>query len=240
MSLSKTVLGQGKRLLMEAALKLNANSRSLNALSLRELAREAGLNPNTFYRHFKDFDELGMAIIEEMTKEIRQPLRDLRRRAAESVVPPGTTQHSWQENPQLNLAKSMQVNKATVKLFFDYVASNPNAFILGVRELHGASVHLRKALRKVMQDFAQDMADDIQALNLLPEVDQETLYHISETISREMFQLSMDYIEQPEQREEICLKAEKMIISLSIGSAVLHGYGSLLMGALSGNDTLTT
>ena len=52
-------------------------TRSLNALSLRELAREAGLNPNTFYRHFKDFDELGMAIIEEMSREIRQPLRAL-------------------------------------------------------------------------------------------------------------------------------------------------------------------
>ena len=67
MSLSKSVLAQGKRLLMEAALKLNASTRSLNALSLRELAREAGLNPNTFYRHFKDFEELGMAIIGEMT-----------------------------------------------------------------------------------------------------------------------------------------------------------------------------
>ncbi|AUM13533.1 TetR family transcriptional regulator [Ketobacter alkanivorans] len=236
MSLSKSVLAQGKRLLMEAALKLNANTRSLNALSLRELAREAGLNPNTFYRHFKDFDELGMAIIEEMTKEIRQPLRALRRQAAESVVPPGTPQDSWQENPQLNLAKSMQVNKATVKLFFDYVANNPNAFILGVRELHGASPVLRKALRKVMVDFAQDMADDIQDLNLLPELDPAILYDVSETVSREMFQLSMDYIEQPDKRDEICLKAEKLIISLTTGSAVLHGYGPLLLGALAGTD----
>ncbi|HCB40305.1 MAG TPA: TetR family transcriptional regulator, partial [Gammaproteobacteria bacterium] len=164
MSLSKSVLAQGKRLLMEAALKLNASTRSLNALSLRELAREAGLNPNTFYRHFKDFDELGMAIIEEMTKQIRQPLRDLRRRAAESVAPAGTQLESWEDNPRLNLAKATQVNQATVKLFFDYVAANPNAFILGIRELHGASPVLRKALRQVMEDFAQDMADDIEEL----------------------------------------------------------------------------
>lgn len=232
MSLSKSVLAQGKRLLMEAALKLNASTRSLNALSLRELAREAGLNPNTFYRHFKDFDELGMAIIEEMTKQIRQPLRDLRRRAAESVAPAGTQLESWEDNPRLNLAKATQVNQATVKLFFDYVATNPNAFILGIRELHGASPVLRKALRQVMEDFAQDMADDIEELRLMPALERSHLYDISETISREMFQLSMDYIEQPERREQICLKAEKMITALIMGSAVLHGHGPTLMQAL--------
>ncbi|HAG93084.1 MAG: TetR family transcriptional regulator [Pseudomonadales bacterium] len=232
MSLSKSVLAQGKRLLMEAALKLNASTRSLNALSLRELAREAGLNPNTFYRHFKDFDELGMAIIEEMTKQIRQPLRDLRRRAAESVAPAGTQLESWEDNPRLNLAKATQVNQATVKLFFDYVAANPNAFILGIRELHGASPVLRKALRQVMEDFAQDMADDIEELRLMPALERSHLYDISETISREMFQLSMDYIEQPERREQICLKAEKMITALIMGSAVLHGHGPTLMQAL--------
>ena len=232
MSLSKSVLAQGKRLLMEAALKLNASTRSLNALSLRELAREAGLNPNTFYRHFKDFDELGMAIIEEMTKQIRQPLRDLRRRAAESVAPAGTQLESWEDNPRLNLAKATQVNQATAKLFFDYVAANPNAFILGIRELHGASPVLRKALRQVMEDFAQDMADDIEELRLMPALERSHLYDISETISREMFQLSMDYIEQPERREQICLKAEKMITALIMGSAVLHGHGPTLMQAL--------
>ena len=232
MSLSKSVLAQGKRLLMEAALKLNASTRSLNALSLRELAREAGLNPNTFYRHFKDFDELGMAIIEEMTKQIRQPLRDLRRRAAESVAPAGTQLESWEDNPRLNLAKATQVNQATVKLFFDYVAANPNAFILGIRELHGASPVLRKALRQVMEDFAQDMADDIEELRLMPALERSHLYDISETISREMFQLSMDYIEQPERREQICQKAEKMITALIMGSAVLHGHGPTLMPAL--------
>ena len=51
MSLSKSVLAQGKRLLMEAALKLHANTRSLNALSLRELAREAGLNDDLALLH---------------------------------------------------------------------------------------------------------------------------------------------------------------------------------------------
>ena len=47
----------GKLKLIQAALRLITETRSLTSLGLRELAREAGLNPNTFYRHFKSLDE---------------------------------------------------------------------------------------------------------------------------------------------------------------------------------------
>jgi len=231
MGVSNKVSAKGKRLLIEAALKLTATTRSLSALSLREVAREAGLNPNTFYRHFKNFDDLGLAIIREMTQELRQPLRDLRREAADSVSK--GTAVSWQQNPKLNLLRSMEVTRVTVKLFFDYVEDHPNAFILGVRELHGASPVMRNALRSMMNDFAQDIAEDIQILNLLPEVNQATLLDIAEVIGREMFLLSMDYIEQPEQRSQICEKAQRLITSLTVGHAVLNGYGPVLSEALS-------
>lgn len=229
---SKSVLAEGKRLLMSAALDLTAKNRSLGAFSLRELARRAGLNPNTFYRHFKDFDDLGLAIIDELSDQIRQPLRDLRRKAAESVVPPGSPPISWQENPRLNFVRSLQVSNETVRLFFDYVESNPNAFILGVRELHGASPALRKALRQLMQDFALDMAEDIEALGLLPTLDSAALLSIAEVISRELFMLSMDYIEQPEQRDQICQKAGMSIVNLTMGGAMIAGHVDLLVDAL--------
>ncbi|MEZ5511328.1 MAG: TetR family transcriptional regulator [Gammaproteobacteria bacterium] len=230
-SLTSMAAAQGKRLLMEAALTLTARSRSINALGLRELAREAGLNPNTFYRHFKSIDELGLAIIEEMTRQIRQPIRDLRRKAAESVAPTDQAGISWEENPALNLQKGLLVTQQTVKLFLDYVLQNPNAFIMGVRELHGASPVLRQALRKVMVDFAADMAEDIRQLNLLPMLDEAAIQDVATIVSREMFQLSMDYIEQPEQREAIQRQAESMVTTLFTGAAVMRGYGHLLLRA---------
>ncbi len=232
MSYLKNVKVEGKRLLMEAALKLAVNTRSLDAFSLRELARNAGLNPNTFYRHFKDFDELGLAIISEVMDQIRQPLRDLRREAAESAVPEGSLSISWQENPRLNFVRSLQVNNATVELFFKFVESNPEAFIVGVRELHGSSPVLRKALRALMKDFAHDMAEDIEVLGLLPKLDSASLLSVSEAISREMFQLSMNYIEEPERRDEICQQAGASIVNLTMGSAVLAGHVELLADAL--------
>lgn len=232
-SLTHAVAAQGKRLLMEAALTLTARSRSLNAVGLRELAREAGLNPNTFYRHFKSIDELGLAIIEEMARQIRQPIRDLRRQAAVAVLPAAGAALSWEENPALNLQRGMLVTQQTVKLFLDYVLQNPNAFIMGVRELHGASPVLRKALRQMMRDFAADMAADIRELNLVPMLNEQAIQEVATVVSREMFQLSMDYIEQPEQRDAIRRHAETMITTLFTGAAVMNGHGHLLLRAMS-------
>ena len=219
----------GKRLLMEAALRLTSTSRSLSSLGLRELAREAGLNPNTFYRHFRDVDDLGLTVIGEITRLLRQPLRDLRREAAQRAVN--------DEGPLLpkllgiDLGRGRRVCHETVQLFFDFVAEHPEAFIIGVRELHGASPVLREALRQVMDDFADDMAEDIIEFKLLPDIVSAAAVHqVSGLISRSLFEQSLDYIGQPQRREAICALAEEQIVMLFTGASVLQGMGQLRLG----------
>src|SRR5471030_2495296 len=68
-------LPAGKRKLIEAALRLTAEGRSFASLGLRELAREAGLNPNTFYRHFDALDELAREAVEWVSRRLRPMLR---------------------------------------------------------------------------------------------------------------------------------------------------------------------
>ncbi|CAD5108187.1 TetR family transcriptional regulator [Zestomonas carbonaria] len=216
----------GKRLLMEAALRLTSTSRSLSSLGLRELAREAGLNPNTFYRHFKDVDDLGMAVIRDISTQLRQPLRDLRREAA--LRAEGTEQG---ESPKLfgiDLSRGRRVCHETVQLFFDFVDSHPEAFIIGVRELHGASPVLRAALQEVMEEFGADMAEDIFEFKLLPALmERPVVLRLSNLISRNLFQLSLDYLGQPEQRESIRTLAEEQVVMLFTGASVLQGLGQL-------------
>lgn len=216
----------GKTLLLEAALRLTSTSRSLSNLGLRELAREAGLNPNTFYRHFKDVDDLGLTVIRQISTQLRQPLRDLRREAAERAV-----QSTQADSPMLfgiDLQRGRRVCHETVQLFFDFVAHNPEAFIIGVRELHGPSAVLRAALQEVMDGFGADMAEDIMAFKLLPEmVSPAVVLQVSNLISRNLFQLSLDYIGQPELRPSICALAEEQIVMLFAGASVLQGLGQL-------------
>ena len=74
--------------IIAAALKLLGPSRSVSTLSLREVAREAGIAPNSFYRHFHDLDELAVALIDLAGQSLRQIIGEARQRASseQSVV----------------------------------------------------------------------------------------------------------------------------------------------------------
>jgi TetR/AcrR family transcriptional regulator, fatty acid biosynthesis regulator len=50
--------------LLAAALRLVGPNRSISTISLREVAREAGIAPTSFYRQFRDMDELAVALID--------------------------------------------------------------------------------------------------------------------------------------------------------------------------------
>lgn len=53
-----------RRALLSATLRLAATY-GFSSLSLREVAREAEIAPTSFYRHFEDMEQLGLALIEE-------------------------------------------------------------------------------------------------------------------------------------------------------------------------------
>ncbi len=220
---TKTVTAQGKRLLLDAALRLAAVSRSLSGLGLRELAREAGLNPNTFYRHFKTVDDLGLEMITEMGARIRQPLRDLRFEAAQRAGQDTEVKLMF----GVDLRRGQRVCQETVELFFDYAAQNPQAFIVGVRELHGSSKPLRDALEQMMEAFALDMAEDLEKLQLLPNLEPSAVRQVSSMISRQLFQQSLDYIEQVDRRPAICAEAQAQILMMFAGATVLQAVGEL-------------
>jgi AcrR family transcriptional regulator len=206
------LIAKGKKLLIQAGLRLAVHTRSIRALGVRELGREAGLNPNTFYRHFKGMDDLGLAMINSVVGDLRQPLRDLRRKAAEPLGIPA------EDDFVVNLKRTRLAKWETVKLFFQFVEGAPEAFIVGVSELHGSSPVLRQALRDVLRDFATDMAEDFRALGLLPMLDDETIGRVSTLIIETMFYKTTEYIEKPERRAAILAEADKCVRMMLIGA----------------------
>lgn len=66
-----------RRAIIAAALKLLADS-SFSALSLRLVTREAGIVPAAFYRHFDSMDALGLVLIDESFRSLRETLRAAR------------------------------------------------------------------------------------------------------------------------------------------------------------------
>ncbi len=60
-----------------AALEL-LGDRGFSGLSLREVTRQAGVVPAAFYRHFDSMDALGLVLIDESFRSLRDMLRNAR------------------------------------------------------------------------------------------------------------------------------------------------------------------
>jgi len=66
-----------RRAIVSAALHLLAEH-SFGGLSLREVTREAGISPAAFYRHFESMEALGLVLIDESFRSLRDMLRGAR------------------------------------------------------------------------------------------------------------------------------------------------------------------
>ena len=67
-----------RQALLDAALLRIEAGESFDSLSLRSVARGAGIVPNAFYRHFASMDELGLTLVEESFRTLRAMLREAR------------------------------------------------------------------------------------------------------------------------------------------------------------------
>lgn len=66
-----------RRAIIAAALTLLSET-SFSGLSLREVTREAGIVPAAFYRHFESMEALGLVLIDESFRSLRDSLRAAR------------------------------------------------------------------------------------------------------------------------------------------------------------------
>lgn len=232
MGVAKPAVARGKHLLIRAALKLALKTRSIGALGVREIGREAGLNPNTFYRHFSSLDDLGIAIVDEVMSDLRGPLRDIRRRAAEAVssVTPGaaTPTEYWSHC----LKKAKVVARQTMALYFDFVLKNPEAFLIGVSELSGSSSQLRQKLSEALEAMSNDLAEDIRIYQLLPMLSDYAVREMSSFITRHIFILSTEYIDAPKKRTDMEEAAYSLMINLVAGAIAMEVIDRDIMAEL--------
>ena len=186
----------GRQRLFDATLRLAAKTRSIHALGLREIGREAGLNPNTFYRHFRDLDELAHALVDDIGTELRRELRERRLRATAGE----------------------DAAAQTVDYVFDFALRRPEAISVAVREIHGASPSLRLALRKLIDGIASDMAEDARTMKLTPGLDAISLHRLCAIVVEHIFYRCLDVIEQPRQRAQLLREAVEFITMLFAGA----------------------
>ncbi len=166
---------QTRATLLQAALNLMGQGRSFTSLALREIAREAGMVPNAFYRHFRNTDELGLALVEEVGITLRRLLREERQ---------------VQVSPKERLRRSVAV-------YQEYVKSNRLLFLFISSERSGGSRILRLAIRNEVTHFTNEMAQDFRSLGVYPEMSTASLQMICGLIVMTMLAAATDILDLP-------------------------------------------
>lgn len=168
--------------LIDAALKLMSEGRSFTSLGLREVTREAGLVPTAFYRHFRDMDELGLALVEEGGLTLRRLLREARK----AGVP------------------AQDIVRSSVRIYLAYVREHHLHFGFIVGERMGGSPTIRRAIRTEVNHFANEMAQDTQQLGLLNrELSTATLQMICGLVVSTMLNAASDILDLPPKQTKL-------------------------------------
>ena len=166
---------QTRKSLVQAALQLMGEGRSFTSLGIREIAREADMVPNAFYRHFRNTDELGLSLVEEVGVTLRQLLRQARQ----------------PDSPDTSLVRK------SVRVYHQYIRDNRLLFLFISSERAGGSRILRMAIREEVRHFVDDMARDMQAMPTYRSMPLPTLQMVCSLIVNTMLAAAPEILDLP-------------------------------------------
>jgi len=132
---------QTRQALLDSTLKL-LTDRTFESLSLREVARAAGIVPTAFYRHFDSMDDLGVALVENATRPLRAVVREARSEGLENAITDSVAL----------LAASVREHEAEFRFI--------------VRERNGAP-NVARAITAELTQFAHELVVDLARIPAL-------------------------------------------------------------------------
>jgi AcrR family transcriptional regulator len=128
--------------LLDAAANLLDNQ-NLSSVSLREVTRTVGIAPAAFYRHFRDMDELGAALVDRSLNEFLPMIREARQGL---------------EDPDESIRRSLDILVA-------YLNGHQGPFRIIARERCGGVAPVRQTIREKLSQATEELADDLAALS---------------------------------------------------------------------------
>lgn len=120
---------------MDAGLRL-LEHQNLSSLGMREVTREAGMSPAGFYRHFRDLDELGVALVGESLASLHAMIRSALAEQGDAEA---------------------RIDR-TVEVIAGHVRDHRAHLRFLARERHGGVKPVREAIAAELQRFADEVA----------------------------------------------------------------------------------
>jgi AcrR family transcriptional regulator len=183
-----------RQALLRAALKL-LSRHSFDSISLREVTREAGVSPTAFYRHFDDMEELGLILVEDSLGSLRQMIRGAR--SASDV--------------RINIAQSVEAVAA-------YTAEHEAHLRFIARERYGGVRRLRKAIRRELQLFVEELAVDLAPYPELGSWSTDDRRMLAGLLVEAIVHMAVELMEaRDDEREWLIRRTERQLLLILLG-----------------------
>lgn len=186
-----------RRAILDAALGLVGDG-AFAALSLRQLARQVGIVPTAFYRHFATLDDLGLALVDESFVSLRAMLNEVRR---------------GDPTPEALIDKSVDVLAA-------HLADDVAHFRFISRERYGGVGVVSEAIRHELDLFGRELARDLARMPELSAWGARDLSLLATLFVDLMVSAAAEFIEAaPARRHEITDNLRNQARMIVVGAA---------------------
>lgn len=181
--------------LLRAALKLLSRN-SFDSISLREVTKEAGISPTAFYRHFDDMEALGLALVDESFVSLHAMLRDAR------------------ANPNL----VTNAIDASVNTVVDATERNKLHFRFIARERYGGVKRIRRAIRRELETFAEELMVDLEQFPFVRDWPAEDRFMLASAIAETMIHMAAELLEaDAKESAAIIERTRKQLLLINLG-----------------------
>ena len=171
---------QTREALLDAALTLSQEA-GFAQVSLRQVAKAAGVVPTAFYRHFDSMEQIGLALVERSFATLRELMRDAQR------------------DPDL----FTDLISSTIDVLVTSVKENHEHFAFVARERLGGSAAVRDAIHRELELFVSETALAIRLLPALSSWTGEDVMALSGLFVRNMVYRAEQLLEIPAGRTDL-------------------------------------
>ncbi|MFY9476498.1 MAG: HTH-type transcriptional repressor FabR [Aquabacterium sp.] len=186
--------------IIQAALKLVGPHRSVSTLSLREVAREAGIAPNSFYRQFRDMDELAVALIDLAGRSLRQIIGEARHRAT----------------------ANRSVVRSSVEAFMEQLRADDKLLHILLREGAVGSPAFKAAVERELTFFEDELRVDLIRLAQANGTGLVEPGLTAKAITRLVFAMGATAMDLPPEKDaEFTAQLEVMVRMIVVGTQTL-------------------
>ncbi len=184
-----------RQAILGAALTLTADS-SLVAISLRQVAREVGIVPTAFYRHFDSVESLGLALVDESVVQLRGMLLEV-----------------WRQAPEFRdfIDDSLAVVAA-------HVRGHPDHYAFIVRERAAGPRRVREAICQEIELITRELATDVARVPGSEGFSAEHMRLLADLIVSFVVTTAERLVEQPASEERIIGATATQLRMLLVGA----------------------